>query len=70
MLRNIATRTKLALGSVLATGGALGIVLSLLLGWSEASRPWGFLLGFADGVVTGLGAALSIAGLLERKLGN
>ena len=63
----MSTQTKLSLGAVLATLGALGIVLSLLLGWSEAAGPWDFLLGFATGVVTGLGATLSVAGLIERK---
>jgi NhaP-type Na+/H+ or K+/H+ antiporter len=70
ILKNITTRTKLSLGSVLSTFGALGIVLSLLLGWPEAPRPLGFLLGFVVGLVTGLGATFSIAGLIERKRGN
>ena len=67
---HISTRTKLALGSALATIGALGIVLSLLLDWSEATSPWGFLIGFAVGVCCGLGATLAIAGLIERRGGK
>jgi predicted ABC-type sugar transport system permease subunit len=67
---NISTQTKIALGSVLATIGALGMVLSLLLGWSAAPRPWGFLLGFVVGVLAGLGATLSVSGLIERRRGN
>jgi predicted ABC-type sugar transport system permease subunit len=67
---NISTQTKIALGSVLATVGALGMVLSLLLGWSAAPRPWGFLLGFVVGVLAGLGATLSVSGLIERRRGN
>ncbi len=64
------TRTRMAVGSVLSTFGALSIVLSLLLGWSEAPRPWGFLLGFVTGVISGLGVTLAIAGLIEYRHGN
>ncbi len=67
---NMSTQTKIALGSVLATFGALGMVLSLLLEWSAAPRPWGFLLGFVVGVLAGLGATLSVSGLIERRRGN
>ncbi len=67
---NMGTQTKIALGSVLATVGALGMVLSLLLGWSAAPRPWGFLLGFVVGVIAGLGATLSVSGLIERRRGG
>ncbi len=41
-----------------------------LLGWSEAPGPWDFLLGFVVGVVAGLGATLSVAGLGERGRGD
>lgn len=64
---NMNTQTKLALGAVLATIGALGITLSVLLGWPEAAGPGASLLGFVTGVVTGLGATLSVAGLIERR---
>lgn len=67
---NMSTQTKIALGSVLATVGALGMVLSLLLGWSAAPRPWGFLLGLLVGVLAGLGATLSVSGLIERRRGR
>jgi len=67
---NMSPQTKIALGSVLATVGALGMVLSLLLGWSATPRPWGFLLGFVVGVLAGLGATLSVSGLIERRRGN
>ncbi|MDD4904451.1 MAG: hypothetical protein PHV11_09705 [Candidatus Bipolaricaulis sp.] len=63
------TRKKIAWGSFLATLGALGMVLSPLLGWSATPRPWGFLLGFALGVSAGLGTALSLAGMIEHKRG-
>ena len=66
----IKTQTKLALGSVMATIAALGIVLSILLGWPDAPRPWGFLLGFMVGLFAGLGATLTLAGLIERRHGN
>ena len=63
----ISTQTKIALGSVLATLGALGVVLSLLLEWPAAPRPWGFLLAFLVGVLAGVGVTLTVAGLVERK---
>lgn len=66
-MKNISTKTKIALGAVLSTMGALSIVLSLLLQWSAAPGPWGFLLGFVEGVISGLGATLAIAGLIERR---
>ena len=67
---NMNTQTKLGLGSAMATIAALGIVLSLLLEWSAAPRPWGFLLGFAFGLLAGLGVTLAVAGLIERRRGQ
>jgi hypothetical protein len=67
---NLSTQTKIALGSVLAVVGALGMVLSLLLGWSEAPGPWAFLLAFVVGVLAGAGATLAVAGLIERRRGR
>lgn len=64
---NISTQTKIGVGSALSTLGALAIVLSLLLEWTAAPSPWGYLLGFLVGVLTGLGATLAIAGLIERR---
>lgn len=63
-------RNKMAIGSVLATLGALAILLSILLEWTALPRPWGFLLGFANGLVTGLGATLAVSGLVDRRKGN
>jgi hypothetical protein len=64
---NISTRTRLGIGSALSAIGALGIVLSLLLEWSEAPRPWGFLLGFVLGLLAGLGVTLALSGLIELR---
>ena len=66
---SMSTQTKIALGSVMATFAALGIVLSLLLGWSAAPRPWGFLLGFVVGLLAGLGVTLALSGLIDRRRG-
>jgi len=66
----MSTKTKLALGSVLSTFGALAIVLSVLFEWTAAPRPWGFLLGFITGVVAGLGVTLAISGLIDRRRGT
>jgi hypothetical protein len=63
----MSTRQKLGVGSVFATFGALGIVLSLILEWSTAPPPWGFLLGFIFGATAAVGVHLSIAGLIEYR---
>jgi hypothetical protein len=52
---------------MLAGIGGLGIVLSVLLGWSAVPRPWGFLLGFVVGLLAGLGVALAVSGFVERR---
>ena len=52
---------------MLATFGGTGIVLSILLDWTSLSRPWSFLLGFLMGILSGMGAALSIYGLGKRR---
>jgi hypothetical protein len=70
MRKRMSTQTKIALGSVLSTFGALAFVLSLLLVWTEAPSPWALLLGFFVGVITGLGTTLAIAGLVERRRAN
>jgi hypothetical protein len=62
-------KTKLGLGSVLGALGALGVVLSPILGATGLGRPWSFLVGFGVGVVCGMGTALAVSGLLDmRKL--
>jgi predicted ABC-type sugar transport system permease subunit len=66
----MSTQTKIALGSVFAALGALAIVLSLLLGWTAAPRPWDLLLGFVVGVVSGFGATLALAGLIDWRRGR
>jgi hypothetical protein len=66
MRKSMSTQTKIALGSVFAALGALAIVLSLLLEWTAPS-PWDLLAGFVVGVITGFGATLAVAGLVERR---
>jgi hypothetical protein len=63
----MSSQTKIALGSVLATIGPLVMVLSLLLGWYSNPSPWVFPLGFAAGLVAGIGTALGVGGLVERR---
>ena len=65
--KSMNTQTKIALGSVLATLGALAIVLPFLRELTAASSSWDFLSGFIVGVITGFGATLVIAGLIERR---
>ena len=63
----MSTQTKIALGAVLSTLAALGIVLTFLLEWHEAPFPWSFILGFVNGILAGLGATLAVYGLIERR---
>lgn len=58
---------KLSWGACLAVIGALSIVLGPTLGLTELGRPWNFLIGLIFGVIVGLGAMLSVAGLLEVR---
>ena len=64
---NLTAHTKFALGSVLASMGALLMVLAPLVGGYSLPGPWSFLLGFTTGLVAGLGSTLAIAGLIERR---
>jgi hypothetical protein len=66
----MSTQTKMGLGAALATLAALAVVLALLLGWSAAPRPWGFLLGFITGLLAGLGGTLALSGLIDRRRGR
>jgi len=63
------SQQKLGFGSVLAVIGAFGIVAGPLFGWSSIDRPWSFLLGFLFGVMAGIGVALGISGLIDRRSG-
>jgi len=58
---------KLAIGSMLSVIGAFGIILVPLLGVSQLQRPWGFILGFLFGLSAGLGVALAIHALIQRR---
>lgn len=58
---------KISIGAFLAAVGSVGIILGFLLGASNLAGPWGFLVSFALGVIAGLGAALSVFGLFERR---
>jgi glucose uptake protein GlcU len=64
---NISSHNKIALGSALATIGALLMVLAPLLGWYSFPSPWAFLLGFVTGLLAGVGSAMAIKGLAERR---
>jgi predicted ABC-type sugar transport system permease subunit len=66
----IDVQTRMAMGAALASIAAVCIVVSLLLGWSAAPRPWGFLLGFLTGVASGLGATLAVTGLIGYRQGR
>ncbi len=54
-------------GIILAILGGAGIVLWPIFGLTELVRPWSFILGFIFGIMSGVGAALILFGLLEKK---
>lgn len=62
--------TKLALGSLFAVIGGLGMILGPTVGASALPAPWSFIAGFVAGLAGGIGVALSIFGLLERRQGR
>ena len=62
-------RRSLAWGALLAILGGVGIVFSIIFGWTALPSPWDFLLGFVLGILSGLGCALSVYGLIIRKRG-
>jgi hypothetical protein len=60
-------RTKaLAVGSSLAVIGGLGIALGPSFGFTGLPDPWSFIVGFAVGVVAGIGVGLSVWGLSRK----
>jgi len=46
---------------------SIGAILGPLLGFSELARPWSFVLGFIFGVLSGIGAVLSLFGIHEMR---
>lgn len=58
---------KLAIGSMLATIGAFGIIVFPLFGWSQIESPWDFILGFIFGILGGFGAAITIYALIQKR---
>jgi len=52
---------------LLTLGSGAAVVLSLILGWSAAPRPWGFILGFIQGLALGLGAVLGLVGIIAGR---
>lgn len=65
---DVSSGLKLALGATLGlTGGAI-VVLSMLYGWTGLTRPWNFLIGLAGGLTGGVGAAMSVCGLIGLRM--
>jgi hypothetical protein len=61
--RDRACQARTGVGSVLAATGALSILLSQVLGWTELPGPWSSLIGMASGLATGTGCVLALRGL-------
>ena len=60
-------RAKMSIGAAIACIAALAVALAPILNYGDLPRPWSFLVGFATGVCLGIGAALSIGGLIEYR---
>jgi hypothetical protein len=58
---------KMAYGAALAVLGGLATAIGPTLGLATLARPWSFIAGFLVGLLAGLGAALAIVGMLERR---
>ena len=58
---------KMSIGAFLGAIGGLGILIIFLLGPTDLGRILDFLIEFSLGILTGLGAILSIGGLLEKR---
>jgi hypothetical protein len=59
---------KLAVGIMLATIGAFGIIVFPLLGWSQIESPWDFIVGFFFGLAAGSGVAIALYALIQKRL--
>ena len=70
MRTNMTWQTRTGMGSLLATVGALGVILWALVDYPALPDPWGFVLGFIFGLLMGLGATLVVFGLIERRRGR
>ena len=57
---------KLIIRAFLTICGVFGIVWGSSLGLSNLGAPWSFITGFSFGILSGLGATLSIAGLIDN----
>ena len=60
---------KTGIGAVLAIAGGLGMILGPTLGATLLGRPLSFLAGFVVGVLSGVGVALAISGMLDMRRG-
>jgi hypothetical protein len=61
------SRRSLGIGVVLTIFGAAGMILAPTLGATALARPWSFAVGFLVGVMTGVGVALTVYGLISRR---
>lgn len=63
-------KMKLGIGAVLAVIGGFGMALGPILGFTRLTDPWSFIAGFIMGIMAGIGVALSVWGLVDKRRSN
>jgi len=58
---------RIAVGSALATAGALAVVIITLLGDTIPADSWVSIVSFIGGIAVGSGVTLAVAGLVEWR---
>ena len=61
------TKSKLGIGAVLAVCGGLGMALGPVIGFTQLREPFSFFIGFAVGLIGGIGTVLAVSGLIEYR---
>jgi len=56
----MSTKAKLALGSILAAGGGMGLIVRIVTGKPSFQGPGDFILGFIHGIIICIGVVLVI----------
>ena len=67
MLARLDPQRKIGIGAALAATAGVAMSVAPHFGWTSLDRPWGFLAGFAFGLLAGVGAVTAVVGLFECR---